>query len=250
MNILENAPEGMRGFVVDLGLSVMVRNERNADLLQGFITAVHDHRTGTLPFMAIELLQNPLCEHGIHHDLEAVFWVLLCESLQAMREYQEDLAKSQNGLTEEMMESMPGLQLLEKLRNHDPIIVRNAKAHCLAYPNANIQLNGRHAALESFLIDYADLCFKSSRARPGKDTDLLTFGKVVELMEETIAKLPEDPLLPTSSIATSTFPATTELEAGRTSASGSKRLRPSSGLTEAEVDEDVEESKRMKTNYA
>ncbi|KAG9037518.1 hypothetical protein FRB95_005100 [Tulasnella sp. JGI-2019a] len=238
MNILENAPEGMRGFVIDLGLSVMVRNEKNTNYLQDCITDVHDHRTGTLPFMAIQLLKNPECEHEVHHDLEAIFWLLLCESLQAMREYQIDEAAPRGGFTEEMMASMPGLQILEKLRDHDPVNVQGAKANCLAYPKHNIQLDGRHAALQPFLIEYAKLCFKSSQAELGEEEELLTFDKVVKLMERTIAGLPEDPPPPSPSTVAP------EPEFELASMSGSKRSRPSVP-TEAEK----EEPKRLKSHH-
>ncbi|KAJ7725328.1 hypothetical protein B0H16DRAFT_1384336 [Mycena metata] len=32
--------------------------------------------TGTLPFMAIEVIDNPAVPHGPHHDLESVYWLL------------------------------------------------------------------------------------------------------------------------------------------------------------------------------
>ncbi|KAG9009223.1 hypothetical protein FRB93_005719 [Tulasnella sp. JGI-2019a] len=244
MNVLENAPEGMRGFVIDLGLSVMMRSDKNAHLLQNLVTAVHDHRTGTLPFMATQLLQDSCCEHGIHHDLEAVFWLLLCECLQAAREYQEDLAQPLGGFTEQMMESMPGIRLLEKLRDPDPDNVVGAKLRFLGYPEINIQLYGRHAALQPFLIEYAELCYESSRAKPGKEEKLLTFEKVVELMKRTIAKLPDDLSTLPSSTATPARASTLELGPGSASISGSKRLHPPPTLTEG----DKKESKRLKSN--
>ncbi|KAG8994943.1 hypothetical protein FRB94_006946 [Tulasnella sp. JGI-2019a] len=238
MNILENAPEGMCGFVIDLDLSVMVCNEKNTDFLRDCITDVHDHRTGTLPFMAIQLLKNPECEHEVHHDLEAIFWLLLCESLQAMREYQIDEAVPRGGLTEEMMASMPGLRILEKLRDHDPDNVLGSKTNCLADSKHYIQLNGRHAALKPFLIEYAKLCFKSSRAELGEKEELLTFDNVVKLMERTIAGLLEDPPSPPPS----TVAPKPEFELA--SMSGSKRSRPS-----APTEDEEEEPKRLKSQH-
>ncbi|KAG9022874.1 hypothetical protein FRB95_014053 [Tulasnella sp. JGI-2019a] len=241
MNTLEDAPEGMRGFVIDLGLSVMVRSEKNAHFLQNLATTVHDHRTGTLPFMATQLLEDLHCEHRIHHDLEGVFWLLLCECLQAMREYHEDLVKPEN-LTAEAMEAMPGLVLLESLRDHNPSTVAGAKLSFLTFPQQKIRLDGRHAALQPFLIEYAKLCYQTLLAESRGEEKLLTFTKVVKLMEKTIAELPDDP---PSSIVIPTSAATSESGPGPVSISGSKRSRPLP-RTEAEK----EESKRLKANHA
>ncbi|KAG8928179.1 hypothetical protein FRC01_006355 [Tulasnella sp. 417] len=56
----------------------------------------HPHHpiTGTLPFMAHELLQDPAINHALHHDVESVFWVLLyvCASAEgASVQFREDL---------------------------------------------------------------------------------------------------------------------------------------------------------------
>ncbi|KAG8985318.1 hypothetical protein FRB94_004196 [Tulasnella sp. JGI-2019a] len=173
MNVLEDTPKGMRGFVIDLGLSAIVRSEKNAHFLQNAVTAVHDHRT-------------------VHHDLEAIFRLLLCECLQAMREHQEGLAKPER-LT---MEAMSGLQLLEALRDPNPSTVHSAKLNFLTFPEDIIGLSRRHAALQPFLIEYAKLCCQTllaeARGEKGEEK-LLTFTKVVELMDKTIAELPDDP---------------------------------------------------------
>ncbi|KAG8998292.1 hypothetical protein FRB94_006948 [Tulasnella sp. JGI-2019a] len=241
INVSDNAAKGMRGFVIDLGLSAIVRSEKNAHLLQNAITTVHDHRTGTLPFMAVQLLQDMHCEHMVHHDLEAVFWLLLYESLQAMREYQEDLAKPER-FTLEAMEAMPGLLMLETLRDPNPSTVRSVKIELLTFPKNFVILNGRHAVLQPFLIQYAKLCHQSLLVETW-EKKLLTFDNVVELMDKTIAELPDDPPPLLLSAVTHIIAGASEPKP-RASTSGSKRSRPPPTQAEAEK----EESKRLKVN--
>ncbi|KIO16967.1 hypothetical protein M407DRAFT_246874 [Tulasnella calospora MUT 4182] len=75
--------------IIDFGLSHIKNPEILKQLLpenspQDYIledSRPHDHITGTLPFVAYELLakfkNNKPCTHQLRHDIESVFWVLL-----------------------------------------------------------------------------------------------------------------------------------------------------------------------------
>ncbi|KAG8917820.1 hypothetical protein FRC01_002195 [Tulasnella sp. 417] len=75
--------------IIDFGLSHLKDEDILKQHLQdispkGYIlesSRPHDHVTGTLPFVAHELLftfeEKEGCEHELHHDVESVFWVLL-----------------------------------------------------------------------------------------------------------------------------------------------------------------------------
>ncbi|OSD02307.1 hypothetical protein PYCCODRAFT_1477858 [Trametes coccinea BRFM310] len=41
------------------------------------------HRTGTLPFLAIELIKGPETPHRLHHNYESLFWVVLWCAMKA-----------------------------------------------------------------------------------------------------------------------------------------------------------------------
>ncbi|OSD02311.1 hypothetical protein PYCCODRAFT_1435643, partial [Trametes coccinea BRFM310] len=45
--------------------------------------ATAPHRTGTLPFLAIELIKSPETLHRLHHDYESLFWVVLWCAMKA-----------------------------------------------------------------------------------------------------------------------------------------------------------------------
>ncbi|KAG8994488.1 hypothetical protein FRB94_009884 [Tulasnella sp. JGI-2019a] len=240
---LKDNCEGKRGLVVDFGLAAIESGEDNVGF--GVPTATHHDPTGTLPYMAYQLLNNPACLHRVHHDLESFFWLLLCECLQASMEFHEEFAKAQGGLTEKMLKGLPSLRRLGSLRDQDGIKVMAVKSEFLLNPNTHIKLDGRHAPLQPFMTDYAKTCFKSSQAECGEEGELLTFDKVVELMERTLAMLPDDP---TSTSSSETPPpiATSDPVAGPSRPLGSKRSRSSSMLTES--GEEVK-TKRSKVDH-
>ncbi|KAF5327224.1 hypothetical protein D9619_005083 [Psilocybe cf. subviscida] len=61
-----------KGLLIDVDYSVLLPKEGSQERK----TAV-GHRTGTLPFMAIEILKGQTTSHGAHHDLESLFYVLV-----------------------------------------------------------------------------------------------------------------------------------------------------------------------------
>ncbi|KAF5327225.1 hypothetical protein D9619_005082 [Psilocybe cf. subviscida] len=70
----EDAPSSAmkKGLLIDVDYSVVLPKEGSQDRK----TAI-GHRTGTLPFMAIEILEGETSSHGSHHDLESVFYVFI-----------------------------------------------------------------------------------------------------------------------------------------------------------------------------
>ncbi|KAG8998291.1 hypothetical protein FRB94_006947 [Tulasnella sp. JGI-2019a] len=226
LNRLDPAPAGMFGFVIDFGLARIEHRESQNILPTDVIEGTHDHLTGTLPFMAIDLLEpTSPTSHQIHHDIESIFWLLLCECLQATREHHEQLAKASpvGFLTVDNVNGHNGLRFLVQLRSDNLTSVINAKTGILLQRKKYILLDGRHAALQGFLVDFAGMCFSSFQVgESGNPEDYLTFAKVVKLMEDTIAALPDDPPLEPSDLTQA---------AGPTSgADSSKRLRTASLL--------------------
>ncbi|KAI9774365.1 MAG: hypothetical protein M1840_004259 [Geoglossum simile] len=63
-------PELM-GFIIDLDYAVRV------DLTGNYVPSGATHRTGTLPFMAIDILYNPATTHLYNHDIESFLYVLI-----------------------------------------------------------------------------------------------------------------------------------------------------------------------------
>ncbi|KAG8877302.1 hypothetical protein FRB97_003535 [Tulasnella sp. 331] len=238
LNTLANASTGMRGFVVDLGLAAFTRHEDVNDLLPAGVTAaVHHHLTGTLPYMALELLENPNCSHDIRHDLESVFWLLLCVCLHTTMEHVAELATLQpeGGLTTKIMGKHLGLMLLQQLKGTDIFSVTTAKTTLLTKPDLYIKITGRHADLQDFLIRFALHCNRSYICPvEGQEPTHLNFGDVIKLIEDTLATLPDDPTPPAD-----------DSKNGGASNIESKRRRSSSLST---CSEDSDNLKRFKTD--
>jgi hypothetical protein len=60
------------GFLIDLDYAVR-RDPANGQ----FNTSGAPHRTGTLPYMAIDILEDPTCPHVYDHDVESFLYVLV-----------------------------------------------------------------------------------------------------------------------------------------------------------------------------
>src|SRR5437667_213449 len=60
------------GFLIDLDYAV----RRNPDNGQ-FAASGAPHRTGTLPYIAIDILKDPTFPHLYHHDVESFLYVLI-----------------------------------------------------------------------------------------------------------------------------------------------------------------------------
>ncbi|KAG8922635.1 hypothetical protein FRC01_013786 [Tulasnella sp. 417] len=108
--------------IIDFGLSHLKDSDILTQLLEGrspkgYIlesSQPHDHVTGTLPFVAHDLLaafsDKEECEHELHHDIESVFWVLL---FICLKEHQESDDKFD--------------AILQVLTSHDPHHVKIQK---------------------------------------------------------------------------------------------------------------------------
>ncbi|KAL7278016.1 hypothetical protein ACG7TL_007976 [Trametes sanguinea] len=76
------SPETKGKFVLcDFDMAVIIEGGASAPANTRVATATH--RTGTLPFLAIELLENPKTLHRLYHDYESLFWVVLWCAMKA-----------------------------------------------------------------------------------------------------------------------------------------------------------------------
>ncbi|KAI9065677.1 hypothetical protein FKP32DRAFT_1647135 [Trametes sanguinea] len=95
-NIMWQPSGGTGNFVLcDFDLAIDVRRDGSA--LERVATA--PHRTGTLPFLALELLENDRTPHRLYHDYESLFWVVLwCAMKVDYRDKNTDRAAIDNVL--------------------------------------------------------------------------------------------------------------------------------------------------------
>ncbi|KIO15954.1 hypothetical protein M407DRAFT_34416 [Tulasnella calospora MUT 4182] len=97
----------------------------------------HHPLTGTLPFVAHELLQDPpINHHALHHDVESVFWVLLYVCARA------------DGASRRFRENL--------LTLFDPNItaVKHTKGNCLNDPAQLKNIGGKFKDLEGFVTGF------------------------------------------------------------------------------------------------
>lgn len=110
---------------------------------------------GTLPFIPLDLLRNPTITHRVDHDLESLFWTLL----YACVKYSDEPSWAAPVLRQL---EMPDLSLLMPI-----------KSAILAYPQApQYLLQGKFAPLQTFLTDYAELCWENYRRSEGQPRHL------------------------------------------------------------------------------
>ncbi|KAG9027091.1 hypothetical protein FRB95_008139 [Tulasnella sp. JGI-2019a] len=136
----------LRGFLIDLGLAMKF----SKDGVAGKDSDVHHHLTGTLPFIAVDLLPRlglPSPGHAVCHDIESLFWVLLWTSLTF----------SGIHLTPWMAEALSGLN------GADVDTVHTRKILIMSEPDC-IRIGGRYEGATAFLQAYARSC-KSPETR-------------------------------------------------------------------------------------
>ncbi|KAG9001834.1 hypothetical protein FRB94_004486 [Tulasnella sp. JGI-2019a] len=193
-NLLITASKPPRGFLIDLGLAMRIARENQAQ--EG--SEPHHHLTGTLPFIALALLQSidedPRPTHEVGHDMESLFWVLLWTCLT----YSDD-TNPRKWVTD----------TLAALNSSRTTEVANAKVAILAKP-AKIIIPGKFSHATLFLRKYAELC----------QTGQIEYGPVNDLFDKF--KAGDESLLwtgPLLSALPSRSPGSPSLM------SGSKRLR-------------------------
>ncbi|KAG8909157.1 hypothetical protein FRC01_007100 [Tulasnella sp. 417] len=145
--------------IIDLGLSHFKDNAKTIKefapgedysartfdqaVLGSFQPQPHRHLTGTLPFVAYELLKSfhnsAQCQHGLHHDVESVFWVLLYVCLKG-RGTKMDTKFA---------------DMLRDLTSSDVNTVKNQKLTCLLEEDIFKGIGGTFGDLEGFLGGFA-----------------------------------------------------------------------------------------------
>ncbi|KAG8980760.1 hypothetical protein FRB94_009794 [Tulasnella sp. JGI-2019a] len=154
-NLLVMTCEPLRGFIIDLGLAMRVTKDGKAN--EG--SDVHHHLTGTLPFIAADLLPRPGKQrpnHAVGHDIESLFWVLLWTCLMFSGVSQP---------TEWMFDA------LDSLNDADPVTVGKNKRDILDEPEL-IRVKGKYEGATALLQAYAKLC-KSPETRTFDDVHKL-----------------------------------------------------------------------------
>ncbi|KAG8904629.1 hypothetical protein FRC01_008668 [Tulasnella sp. 417] len=167
-------------FIIDLGLahwSTQREDDPPTDQSNHERAAKpHHHLTGTLPFIAQELLRARLhkrtVKHQIHHDVESVFWVLL---YIVLLEEQSTHAKAALGA----------------LLSTDVLSVHDRKYFFLnggLDPDFDdcFKLEGRFKDLVRFLSRFAAIIWNRSR---GKGT--INLQDIVNVVNEEMSSLPE-----------------------------------------------------------
>ncbi|KAG8898270.1 hypothetical protein FRC01_010971, partial [Tulasnella sp. 417] len=107
----------------------------------------HHHVTGTLPFVAIDLLNSAEkrkeCTHQLHHDLESVFWVLLYTCIKHHEGQDTVHAMVFSGLT-----------------SPHPHTVLNEKTTWFSLNRDESPIGGKFDDLRSFLRQFGKLCHR------------------------------------------------------------------------------------------
>ncbi|KIO16421.1 hypothetical protein M407DRAFT_246984 [Tulasnella calospora MUT 4182] len=136
----------------------------------------HHHVTGTMPFVAHELLyavwKSRACEHTLYHDVESVFWVLLYVCLKEHGEPMHDSWKD----------------LLLSLTSSAVNDVVAEKHQALTMPGFYSGIGGKFGNLEGFLSGYSGIY----QAREGESAQI-TAVKVRDLASEELRKIEASP---------------------------------------------------------
>ncbi|KAG8948126.1 hypothetical protein FRC04_010038 [Tulasnella sp. 424] len=168
----DDSAEGKQATIIDLGLAHLKTESGDKQLSEqvqeplghpaeaGKTTDIrqsdrpHHHVTGTLPFVAHELLsqlRGPTSEgpikHELHHDVESVIWVVIYLCMWCGGRTVQPWVKD----------------VFKKLCSPDIREVLNEKTNLLiVWPKDLLRIGGRFAALGEFLKDFADY-FKKCR---------------------------------------------------------------------------------------
>ncbi|KAG8986843.1 hypothetical protein FRB95_003178 [Tulasnella sp. JGI-2019a] len=140
--LIHEHKERMRGCVIDLGLAVFINEEGLAANDAG---PRHHHLTGTLPFIATDLLGEYRPDHQWCHDIESLFWVLLWTCLKSSH---ADDKRAQ--------------RMLAALETHDSGILESHKIATLSKFRL-IEVSGPFSKATVFLRHFAKLCHEKDR---------------------------------------------------------------------------------------
>ncbi|KIO16439.1 hypothetical protein M407DRAFT_188937 [Tulasnella calospora MUT 4182] len=134
---LKNAAKSIKEFASD--------DDENYDEAISGCPHAHHHITGTLPFVAHDLLyalwRAQSCEHTLYHDVESIFWVLLYVCL-----------KEHGG-------PMAGIwtDVLSSLTSSEIGAVVTQKNMCLTKEGFYNNIGGKFGDLEGFFSGYYDI---------------------------------------------------------------------------------------------
>lgn len=137
---------------------------------------------GTLPFVALELLGKAdtkiPCKHGLHHDLESVFWVLLYTCIKHHGRYETYLGRVLRGMT-----------------SPDPHSVFNEKTGFLAQESPLHNMRGPFEDLGPFLTEFGNLCKRKEEVLKAEEVKVLISKELEKLREKRRGKKrrPESP---------------------------------------------------------
>ncbi|KAG8943431.1 hypothetical protein FRC04_002896 [Tulasnella sp. 424] len=184
-NLLLGQDPNSRAFIIDLGLAYF--NSKDEGNVSGpkedeeRDARDHHHLTGTLPFIAHEIIEastdrEPI-PHTWYHDLESVFWVLLYLVL-----LEEPSKKAEI--------SIAGLQ------STSPDNVYARKMTLLSNDLRKIKFSGRFKDLGPFLKDFGQACWDHYQNRRN-----LEFEDVIKMADLALESLP-----PSSGEATTVVP--------------------------------------------
>lgn len=133
---------------------------------------------GTLPFVAIELLQKAdrerECKHALHHDLESVFWVLLYTCIRHHEGKRTYLSRILDGIT-----------------SSKPHIVHNEKKCFLTAYDPLHEMGGKFQDLERFLLNFGKLCMREGEVMEASEVQQLISNEIVELRKERKERAPK-----------------------------------------------------------
>ncbi|KAG8891867.1 hypothetical protein FRC01_014480, partial [Tulasnella sp. 417] len=143
---------GNRAFLTDFGLAMKINPTTKLPLPD---SAVHNHITGTLPFMAA-ILHSPLGGgmplSTIDHDVESLFWVAT---------YAVFRFASRERLSSSTEEELAAVDMcgawLDQLRSPNTMSLYATKTRLLAF-GVDVRLPGRWSSVQNFLSKVASLC--------------------------------------------------------------------------------------------
>ncbi|KIO22024.1 hypothetical protein M407DRAFT_20742 [Tulasnella calospora MUT 4182] len=174
-NLLLGRDMNSPAFIIDLGLAHWSGSNKGGSSSESGderTAKSHHHLTGTLPFIAHDLVaaRNSIApvRHELRHDIESVYWVLL---YLALREESSDHAKD----------------ALKSLLSTEVHVVKSEKRAFLSgvldpEDNSSLKLIGRFKDLTQFLVRFAGLFWKNNRA--------LQLEEIINLIETAISALP------------------------------------------------------------
>ncbi|KAG8943433.1 hypothetical protein FRC04_002898 [Tulasnella sp. 424] len=184
-NLLLGQDPNSRAFIIDLGLAYFnPEDERNVSGPkedEERDARDHHHLTGTLPFIAHEIIEasrdrEPI-PHTFYHDLESLFWVLLY--LVLLKEPSQRAINSVHGL-----------------QSTQPQLVYTYKKTLLCDDLESIRFSGRFKDLGPFLKDFGQACWDHHKKKRS-----VGFEDIIKMVDLALESLP-----PSSREATTVVP--------------------------------------------